>query len=1085
MTTLRGILVNDPRINAGSIDATLTTADEAGPYPGPALDLASSNMVWRTSGSMASDEAFALTVTRGGFPGVNERAGGFAYTDADSATYYWDPPGMVTGMEVINFVSSGAGTSSATKEYEPHLLRMADGRVMLFTRTDSPAIRSRIYDPSDGSWSAPVSITDATYVQDVTMGLCAVQMPDGIHLFHAYQYTYEGADYWQIATWVSTDEGATWTLAQLGAFPFGIAATSGANDIVLDMTAAYSDGQVSLVINTHSDDGTYNGIAHAASSDGLRFVYDVDGALLYAGSVLPADGGGFLINQYESEAIGTVPLPSAFAWFDDVYASIPTDYRWITSSELGTDVIYTDGDGFGWHEHALCKSEDGTTYALVISAVSTSAVHRIYRRSTDRELDWAPSAHNAWNSGGVEHLHRPSIAMTRGQMLVAAELVTEDGQVDDGTIVVLYLGGHTTQSMPPSVPTESDVLRQGWDELYLPWSVPGSTSWTATGAGTQTLEAHGLSLSCTSAQTRYFDSTTTYNDDTAELLVEVDVGGVSGASSSGTANQPRAGLDLIYTDTTAGVEYRLFVNFSDTGFEVYDFHSATQLASVVTDASGTTPVQVRVLLYKSRMAVYYRPAGASPSERDWLLAGANSGLTSSASTIANHRIRWGVISTIASGTTTIDFHRVAHCEVQQAFAATGVRALPGYGRPIAARPMGLPSGLVLEAIDGPAAVDDAWFVSPAHRYGFEALHTPSSQQQWRSASADYTTKYITWDLTGWAADSDLMGSTIGVAIFGTNVGAFALYGRTNAGVDTLLCTATSYPQADGTSITGYLEYQREGNVLTCPSGHSGDETGWIAHNELAGHWAIVSGSAKAGQAYRILGNTSGVWSGDSSEKQVRILLDADDDPSTLDVAGNINITGPACVGWAHDITADYRYLRLAVTGHTYDDDFRIGRVVIGPVRFFGKQYGREVLLEQHHNVQLTTRDDGSRTAQVLGPQRRTVTIAWRDGVDETGIWAGSPRLVATGGGGIVAAMGDTAQLMRGIFSEAGGPLEPVVYLAALPSDDDTLANVRRLAPDTFLYGRMTNGQLGRQQFLGAEGESGVFRINETRFEEEV
>lgn len=1081
MSTLRGILVNDPRITAANIDDTLTTTDQAGPYPGAVVDGSTppSNLTWRTSGTMATEDVFGVTATRGGVPGVQDRAAAFSYTRASGTTYYWDPPRQVSGVETINFVTSGGGTSSATKEYEPDLLRMADGRILLCTRTDTPSIRTRIYDPSDGTWASPVSITDATYVQDVQMGLCALQMPGAIYLYHAYQFELDGADRWQVAVWVSKDDGATWSLAQANALMDSLAATVTTDDLVLEMSAAYSAGQVSLAINILRSNGSHYSKAHWGSSDGLRFGYNPDGeATDPIVKVEPADGGGFMLHLGQTDGFASLPIPSAFAWFDAVYATVPTEYRWLGSSDLGSDLGYTDGDGFDWSEHMVCRSEDGVTYVLTVKALGTSAIGQMWRRTTDRGT-WSELG-EAIAFGGVEHFHRGSMAASRGQVLVAAELVTEDGEIDDGTITIFHLGGHTSQSMPPSAGTDSDTSRQGWDELYIAASDPGATSWTATGAGTETLEGSGLSLSCTSAQARYYDPTTTYSDDTAELMVEVEVGGVSGASSSGTTNQPRAGLDLVYTDLTNTNEYRLFVNFSATGFEVWDFHGATQLVSVVTDTSdASAPVSVRVLLFGARMAVYYRAGGANPSERRWLFAGSSSGVTSATNTQSTHRIRWGVISTIPSGTTTVDFRRVAFCEVAGGTISTiGVRALDGFGRPISARPMGLPSGLVLEAVDGPAAPGDVWAITTAYRYPFEHLHTPSPQQEWRSAGPDNTVQYITYDLAGFAEDADLMGSSIGVALIGSNLGAIALYGRTHAGVDTLLAAAASVPYP--TSGAGYLAYERHGSVLVCPPSHSAEESGWIAHNQLAGGWVTVATGVSGGDAYRIKGNTSGYWNGRSADKQVRILLEDEDDPSSLAATGNINVIQPMMVAWAHDVTARYRYLRVRLAGHTYSNDYRIGRLMIGAVRWFGKQYGREVLLERNHNVQLTTRADGTRTAQNRGRQRRTATIAWRDGIDETGMYAGVPSWVSTSGGQIVAAMGDTARLLDGLFGEIDGPREPVVLISKAADTSDREAN-----PDLFLYSRVTNGHVARQQFLGNEGVSGVFRVNELRFEEEL
>ena len=1064
MADLRGLILNDPRIRSAFVDDTLTTATQAGSLPGSPVDQGSSSMVLRTSGSMAAGESVTVDVQRGGFPGIDQRAAGFSYTRS-GVEYYWDPPSQISGFEYVTFTNSGS-IGSPDKHYEPCLCVLPDGSVLLATRTDAPSIHVRSYTPDTDTWALEATLTDDTITTD-PYGPCLVSMGGTrVHLYHSRQVSSTHA---QVVLWVSEDSGATWT-KQLDSCldsPFG--AQTG-----LWLRAVRLGSQVIFSGAERAGTRDLVEVFRAVSSDGgyLFSVLDVGGGNLadcmyYQPIVL--DGSGIQLSAGSDNATGPALFRDGSAFtlhtynsgIDDTYSPLPSPGTFVSTHTAIMASVWA--------------GEDGAFYWSMTEDVDADPTLTVYRSLTGRarSFDAYPSAYQV---SGTEYPQWISTVETRGLTITAAEVVTENGGVDDGSIAIYYQGGHTTHPMPPGSATPSDVDLIGWDAVYLPLSLPTDNDWNGTGTGTVSLEFGGLEISCTTAQTQYYEPTSPPTADDEALLFELDLSGVASDGHTGTANQPRVGARFIYEH--GANEYRLTVQMGAGGLAVYN-DAIAMVADVTVDM--TNAASIRVEIYRERWAVWYRVAG-SRTERAWTLAGSGGGGTNdltpkTSAALGNHTIQWGVMSTAATNTATLTVSRAAYAMLPSGdITDTGTKDLPKYARPMAARPISIPGGLAIEAQQGPAKAGDQWVIGTGYQYGFDALDDPSPLRTWRS-TADGVDLEIVWDLTGHAADT-LIPPSIAIALMGANLNRYQLIGRTHAGVDTTLLTAWAQPfDVEGTPTSPVFAWTRSGRVLTCTPSHSSGVSHYIGEGELVGCRFVDAAGGKA----LITENTGGVWDDDATQKQIRITLDADDDPSTWGASGTGTIHLQDTAAWKHDNTGSYRYLKLKIPSQTTREGYyEIGSLVLGRLHLFGRQYSNDRHQEQIHNVQLTTRRDGSRHAYSYGQQRRAVEFAWREGIDETEIH-GSHTRVETSGGEAVAVAGGTARLTRGLYSMTNGPAQPVVYLPRVPSDVASDTVTQR---DLMLYGRVVS-QYSTDTILGDEGRSELVRSNTWRIEEEL
>ena len=83
-TVYQGLLVPDERVKHANISAADSSYTQASPRPGVPSDYSTirSDMVLEATGSQSSGGDLTIQAIQGGYPGRQERGGGFAWVDS-------------------------------------------------------------------------------------------------------------------------------------------------------------------------------------------------------------------------------------------------------------------------------------------------------------------------------------------------------------------------------------------------------------------------------------------------------------------------------------------------------------------------------------------------------------------------------------------------------------------------------------------------------------------------------------------------------------------------------------------------------------------------------------------------------------------------------------------------------------------------------------------------------------------------------------------------------------------------------------------------------------------------------------------
>ena len=76
---------------------------------------------------------------------------------------------------------------------------------------------------------------------------------------------------------------------------------------------------------------------------------------------------------------------------------------------------------------------------------------------------------------------------------------------------------------------------------------------------------------------------------------------------------------------------------------------------------------------------------------------------------------------------------------------------------------------------------------------------------------------------------------------------------------------------------------------------------------------------------------------------------------------------------------------------SYDNDIRIGEIVIGPVVVPGRQYSRGRTISMESGTETVETQDGIRYSREIKPPTRVFRIAWTDGIDISSLQGDAPN----------------------------------------------------------------------------------------------
>lgn len=1058
-TTLRGLLIPDPRITSARIWAAESSYTEAGPIPGVAEAQQTTGMALVTSGTQSSGTV-DVRALRGG--GVGTAALVWKQS-TDTDWMGWDPPGVVSAFRTVSYET---GTAEAGARW-PHAVTLSDGRVVVaYCRSlgGTSSVRTRTI-AADGTIAAAVSVQSQTTSGTLEMRPALVVLPSGRLVVFYFTFA---ASSWAIASEYSDDGGATWTLqnARATAGP-GASATYVPNFL----RAAYSGGQI-VVIAGYVDGANRNVRQWASIDQGctltLVSTYTSTSYDLLSGDIVPLDGGGFLAalwvylgsNDY---AVRSVRIGSAFSSLSD---------QWTTSTGTTrvdvTSATSTSDYDYGWV--ALVKADDGRHYCVLLreNADGTTIPRGETWATEDEGRTWTAvglttSSTAPWFSPAADAAHPKGIAATwhRGRVLVYGNADQRSALPTNGnTLYEWALGGYSTITMPPLTGTAAAEWQAvaGWSEAWDAIETPTSNGWTEVDSGTSTTE---------------FDTSkeawevTTTGSDTCVYTRSAGLIDADGYSARFCLQAVTGSAGLTLGDAGADYEVRVSISVgSPTRMFLTDVQASSTLANPTVSAS--TWYEVYLAVKAGKVSAWYRPAYDTAAE--WVALATNQTLT--AGTVSADHVTWGAWS----GTATESYWRSVR------FLETlGIVEVPSTGftnptdlrpRPTAATPVYLTDGVSVAARGGTAATGDEWDIETEHTYSVDRIHPrewPSPSQGWRSTGTSAET--IAWKLTDETTggyESDLWG----LYLDATNIPQGKLQ----------YTTVTTPTWTDASAFNLYEEFSgvRSGSVVMPDTGASAVLGRYIERDELVGGSVKLS----SGDVRNIIRNDEGYLSSGTVGKRVRIYLDESQVDPTDGTSGTFELRYPRGLfvfnsRWATS-QGPLVGLRIAINTASLDAPpegyWKAGVAVLGPMAVLGTQYSATRRRVLRGNTSLVTAGDGRRRSRVNGSPRQVVDVAWTEGVDETWI-SGTTQddhvLPATSREP-VAAKHDAIRLTWGLARELDFGHVPVVYVPEIGSGStSTFARTASRAGGA-VYGRVLSDPEA-EALLGDEGEDELVR----------
>lgn len=1074
-----GLVVPDPRWRyADSFDATNSSLTQAGPIPGIPEPQGDTAAVLESSGTMAAGLSLRVRSVRGGTPELGGASGAWRY-EGDTGWRGWNPPTIATGWECLDF------TTTASQWLYPHAVRLA-GEIVLVACQKAGTTLTVWRRTLAGAWSEVTVATHGTY----TYGghPCLVVMPSGRVVLYAW---WEDGAANNVRAYYSDDDGATWSLGSRGVLPADV--TTGGGVTPRRLRAAHRAGQVLLVAGLTDTGTTYDHILrqYASSDGGNTFALvetwtgtTTDTHAAFHDVVATADR--FVVGYLRYTGATVSPMVrrvsnayTALSSAEAVGAYGTTAFAWGTNTAGVPDYTATGGD------YAMALDEDGAIYALGRDHGGAGTYREcVTIRSTDGGATWtamgtsSAASGNAtwWNHRDTTTYPMGFCAVAQSGRLLVPHVTTADGTTTDPSLSVVYLGGYSTVTMPGSQLSAYADKRASWERTWWAMTTPDAAGsiWStasSSGASTVSLTQTGLRVEGGVGDAQVYENspTSTFAQGlAADLDVKVDGGTAFLALRLGAAGP-----------TT----YSVRVAVSGTAIVLRDLEAGADIATVTTTA-GASGVQIRLAVGDDKCAAWYRAAGSvQGSDHNWIAIGSSTNLTDAGSGTTN-RIQWGTLS----GSGTDCRFRLAHFHMGAYTGTASERLANGQSNPadLLGREFGpgsvhLDGGTRVRMLRGPAQRGDIWNIDTDYLYPVRNLWpevAPSPDAGLRTTGTAQTD--IVWIVDPETEEaSQLLGPLRALVILGANWRTGQIDVQSGAGT---WSTAVSLDLALQTSIN----YLRAGSVVTVDTGASTTSAGYFADHELAGGTFKASGGSPA---YRRIQTNRGGALTNSTTQRARLVLEAADaaDPSSGSAG---ELWSPCCVAiWPS--TTDVKRIRLRIASQTTaDGDLRIGQLLFGTFVPFGHRYSRGRVITTTPNTEVTTTRGGQRRSAVLGKARRTVDVAWTEGVDVSQTRASTPTpdyvLPYTGATEPMAAPSETPEMLAGLVARLNGAASLVAYVGRHTLPGSATAT-QYLRPSRVVYGRITSPVrtehvAGREEFT-SPGE--VLTVSTFGIEEEV
>ena len=1078
-TILRLLVVPDPRFRWDAYDSTQSTVTQAGPQPGIPEAQNETEMVLETTGTQAADTRLKIKTVRGGHPDLD--AARFVWQfqgDSGSQWRGWDPPTSISGFEFIDY------STTAGMWHNFHARVHPDGTVVVAADQQHRYVKAWARNASTGGWSQ-VTVYDRGSAQTYSSWPCLVVLPSGRMLCFFWAESTAGT--YQVRNYYSDDSGASWTPAQKGCLPAGVATATYHPGMI---RGDYLNGQIMLVIHQQEQATPEDRLLQYASNDlGATFSLVVEWSgkshawvdvVAYRGRLLVAyiAEDDAVPGQHYAYLRTTAAAFSPFTASEVVLMQASADPMLWGQLAGG---VYTAG------EITLWSDEDGILYVMGSDHdAAGGALREFYvRASYDGGASWQAVGHGTASAPGygiacwagldaATHPRNVAAVAFRGRTLVLHRANAAPSTLDD-SMMATWLGGYTTVCLPQEEDGTVGIdTVSGWRLTYLPYDLPEDTgaSWSpvTAGAPVNSLTSTGLRV----LHGNVADTSSWYTNPTASL-------------TNGTLTLTEfhvAGGGSVFVDSRISdgggpaTSYSTRVTVTGTAITLRDTTAPAADIATVATTDGATGVQVLISMVGNNVIAWYRPVQTGNDDRLWTLIGSSGALN--AGVVATALYQWGTLT----GSATADAHFIMACLVDSTLTGAQIYAQDNWtdllGRGYQPTPVYVDGGTSIQAVDGPTFRSDDWQIDTRYDYPLSNVFPDvagSPRRGWRSTS-DGIVAEIAWS-TG-AGVSPAMGSLMNLYLGECNFGTAELHGRQAGGGWVKIC------DLDLRAKTG-LKFAREDRVVSVDTSGGNSVGYYLPTNILAGSHIRLSGGGMD-VVREIETNSAGTWTNGGTSLPTRILLS--------EIPGGEPTAGSAAELWVKDytctvaVTTSYKAYKLKILAQsTAEGYYTIGSMTWGhgfPVGSYLMGYGWGRKLEWATSWEQVEGRSGIRTVHALGPTRRAVEVSWVDGIESSGLTDTSPNwIVGWIAGNPVAVPADLPWSLPGLLEHIEGGTLPVVYLSSVATPSNVNTPVHTTNRTTMLYGRVVSESVQADVVVGEEASTELLRVGVCRIEEEV
>ena len=718
----------------------------------------------------------------------------------------------------------------------------------------------------------------------------------------------------------------------------------------------------------------------------------------------------------------------------------------VPNASTGSDDYMTGGDT------AMVVDDDGGVYVYAYSGGSSDFILSQYYdgdffRLTNGRFN-IPEASTLNCDDSFTRLRDLYTVHWLGRGLIVSQM--DSSTTSDNSILFTFLGGYADMNLPKTSysAVEADWTRAGYIRNYLTLDKPSSiTGLSPLGTGDDRIISGYLIItsSATYPNPRYYRwnnlPTTLINTDYTNQGMFVR--SVCVANSGGNFTTTQRGFELEMDNGTN--RYKVAIYITTTQIRLRDITGGVDIATVSHD--NTQGVEIVCGLGNgSKVSAWYRTAG-NGELRDYTAITQDTTVGSSASSAAGHIIEWGNLS-YASGTLEtqwLEFH-------VSTLQATGMGLAGGFDNPndLASRPyppLGeyayVYDGVSISATDGSSYEGEEFQIIPQYDYPVSNIffsQAPSPRIQWRTAKV---------------ASGNVPAQTLSIKMNPDTATAIIeslpndLMGFHFNGVNWRLGDIYYHNGVSWVQLAAIANQIRSSCVVTGRSvrGTTGLDEPYFTLNELQGWTAYFS--VGLDQVYRkVASNTEGKFGGTGTgTKQCTIQFETNPPQGT----GTIYLIPPvfSMVVSMNGIQASAFQIRTDAQG-TYDDDIRIGEVIMGPVIVAGRQYGRGRTISIESGTTTIETQDGIRYSREIKPPTRVFNVAWTDGIDISQLQGDEPDIdywMASNQSGAepIAVNNEAPDLMMGFLRYVQGAKKHFVYLPNISKSTSSSQDKRYLS----------------------------------------